>query len=527
MAKAPKKRKRNVESYAHTDKERTNNPPVGLVTPETDRDAGRKSYAHDPYIDPQLSWAGKAEHTSFETPTVSLHVHERIDPRTVVEAVRKRNGASSQGQGLQGSLFDAPEENPPIRQAIDFYRHRHNWTNRLVAGDSLLVMNSLLEKEGLGGQVQMVYVDPPYGIRYGSNFQPFVHRQDVTDGRDEDLTGEPETIRAFRDTWELGIHSYLTYLRDRLLLARELLHESGSCFVQIGKENVHRAGVVMDVGRRIKARLREAVGPRVTCSMGVASNRWLAKVASAMDKPDGLTVLDALPGRLLELDLEDLPGVGGRVRARLHRAGIDTVSALWAARPRALRAVWGSSGRPGRPGPGAQLQRHRGRGESEGDAVQGRGRAKTARGEAPRSSLGPFLGGGAEPWTAARRCPGRAAPSSSKVKPEGRRIPACRVASQGTVSRGRSGVRRWGTSRRMRGNGLYQGIWGWRGRNGRLARSGPQIHDIHGWGGRPRPGGTRRSQGASRREPTRWQDDDAPRIPGAGHEPSREPPAAA
>ena len=246
MAKAPKKRKRNIENYAHRDKERANNPPVGLVTPETDKDAGRKTYAHDPHIDPQLSWAGKAEHTAFEVPTVSLHVHERIDPRTVVEAVRKRNGASFQSQGFQGSLFDAPEENPPIRQAIDFYRHRHNWTNRLVAGDSLLVMNSLLEKEGLGGQVQMVYVDPPYGIRYGSNFQPFVNRQDVTDGRDEDLTSEPETIRAFRDTWELGIHSYLTYLRDRLLLARELLHESGSCFVQIGKENVHRAGVVMD-----------------------------------------------------------------------------------------------------------------------------------------------------------------------------------------------------------------------------------------------------------------------------------------
>ena len=132
---------------------------------------------------------------------------------------------------MQGSLFDAPEENPPIRQAIDFYRHRHNWTNRLVAGDSLLVMNSLLEKEGLGGQVQMVYVDPPCGIRYGSNFQPFVHRQDVTDGRDDDLTGEPETIRVFRDTWEFGIHSCLTYLRDRLLLARELLH---------GNDQAHR-----------------------------------------------------------------------------------------------------------------------------------------------------------------------------------------------------------------------------------------------------------------------------------------------
>ena len=233
--------KRNIENYAHTDKERANNPPVGLVTPDTDRDAGRKTYAHDPHVDPQLSWAGKAEHTSFETPTVSLHVHERIDPRTIVEAVRKRNGAAA-----QGSLFAAPEENPPLRQAIEFYRHRRNWTNRVVAGDSLLVMNSLLEKEGLGGHVQTVYIDPPYGIRYGSNFQPFVNKRDVTDGSDEDLTQEPETLRAFRDTWELGIHSYLTYLRDRLLLARELLHESGSCFVQIGDENVHRVGVVMD-----------------------------------------------------------------------------------------------------------------------------------------------------------------------------------------------------------------------------------------------------------------------------------------
>ena len=143
-------------------------------------------------------------------------------------------------------MFAVPEENPPIRQAIEFYKHRHNWTNRLIAGDSLLVMNSLLEKEGLGGQVQIVYIDPPYGIRYGSNFQPFVNRREVIDGKDEDLTGEPEQIRAFRDTWELGIHSYLTYLRDRLLLARELLHESGSVFVQIGDENVHRVGMVMD-----------------------------------------------------------------------------------------------------------------------------------------------------------------------------------------------------------------------------------------------------------------------------------------
>jgi len=147
---------------------------------------------------------------------------------------------------VQLSLFQTPGENPPIRQAIEFYRHKHGWSNRLIAGDSLLVMNSLLEKEELAGQVQMIYIDPPYGIKYGSNFQPFVNKRDVKDGKDEDLTAEPEQIRAFRDTWELGIHSYLTYLRDRLLLARELLHESGSVFVQISDENVHHVRELMD-----------------------------------------------------------------------------------------------------------------------------------------------------------------------------------------------------------------------------------------------------------------------------------------
>jgi len=235
--------KRPIESYEHKDKKRVNNPPVGLVTPETDPDAGaKKTYAYDPHLDPQLQWAGKAEHTSFEAPTVSLHVHERIDPCTIIEAVKKRNGDKQVEQLL---LFDV-ERQEPLRQAIDFYKHAHGWSNRLVAGDSLLVMNSLLEKEGMAGKVQMVYLDPPYGIKYGSNFQPFVNRRDVKDGKDEDLTAEPEQIRAFRDTWELGIHSYLTYLRDRLLLARELLTESGSIFVQISDENVHHVRELMD-----------------------------------------------------------------------------------------------------------------------------------------------------------------------------------------------------------------------------------------------------------------------------------------
>ncbi len=203
---------RHIESYEHEDKHRVNNPPVGLVTPETDPDLGaRQTYSFDPHLDPQLVWAGKAEHPSFQVPTVSLHVHERIDPRTIIEAVRK---PPDPGVPAQLSMFQSPKENPPLRQAIEFYKHAHGWSNRLIAGDSLLVMNSLLEKEGLAGKVQMVYIDPPYGIKYGSNFQPFVNNRDVKDGKDEDLTAEPEMIKAFRDTWELGIHSYLAYLRD-------------------------------------------------------------------------------------------------------------------------------------------------------------------------------------------------------------------------------------------------------------------------------------------------------------------------
>ncbi len=181
--------RRPIESYEHKEAERLNNPPVGLVTPATDPDAGqKKTYQYDPHLDPQLVWAGKAEHTSFEVPTVSLHVHERIEPRTIIEAVRKRNGS---GGAAQLSLFEEVRQEP-LREAIEFYRHKHGWSNRLIAGDSLLAMNSLLEKEGMAGKVQMIYIDPPYGIRYGSNFQPFVNKRDVKDGKDEDLTSKLE-----------------------------------------------------------------------------------------------------------------------------------------------------------------------------------------------------------------------------------------------------------------------------------------------------------------------------------------------
>ncbi|MBI1928785.1 site-specific DNA-methyltransferase [Candidatus Poribacteria bacterium] len=240
MARKKTNNQKPLEQYDHRDKERLNNPQVGLVKDSTDNEYGqnKKTYRYDPHLEPQLQWAGKAEHTRFEVPTVSLHVHERIDPKTIIETVQKEKD-----DGGQMSLF---EEKKPLREAIEFYKHNDNWSNRLIAGDSLLVMNSLLEKEGMAGKVQMIYFDPPYGIKYGSNFQPFVNKRDVKDGKDEDLTAEPEMIKAFRDTWELGIHSYLTYLRDRLLLARELLHESGSGFVQISDENVHRVRDLMD-----------------------------------------------------------------------------------------------------------------------------------------------------------------------------------------------------------------------------------------------------------------------------------------
>jgi adenine-specific DNA-methyltransferase len=232
-----------VKQYIHEEQKRLNNPPVGLVTAETDQLNGKKTYQFDPHLDPQLQWAGKTEGVSFDVDTVSLHVHERIDPFTIIEAVRKKE---LQEQQSLFHYFETEENNPSIREAIEFYKHSQGWSNRLIAGDSLLVMNSLLEKESMAGKVQMIYIDPPYGIKYGSNFQPFVNKRDVKDGKDEDLTQEPEMVKAFRDTWELGIHSYLSYMRDRLLLAKKLLHESGSVFVQINDNNLHYIKIIMD-----------------------------------------------------------------------------------------------------------------------------------------------------------------------------------------------------------------------------------------------------------------------------------------
>ncbi|MCL4328886.1 MAG: site-specific DNA-methyltransferase, partial [Candidatus Thermoplasmatota archaeon] len=232
-----------LTQYTFEEEKRLNIPQTGLVSAETDPINGRKTYMFDPHLDPELQWSGKTEGTSFEVDTVSLHVHERIDPLTIIEAVRNKE---PEAQRSLFYYFENPENNLPIREAIEFYKHSEGWSNRLIAGDSLIVMNSLLEKEGMAGKVQMIYIDPPYGIKYGSNFQPFINKRDVKDGKDEDLTQEPEMIKAFRDTWELGIHSYLTYLRNRLLLAKDLLTESGSVFVQISDENVHHVKEIME-----------------------------------------------------------------------------------------------------------------------------------------------------------------------------------------------------------------------------------------------------------------------------------------
>lgn len=189
---------------------------------------------------PFLDWAGKAERLSFDVPTLPLFVHERLSTKAILETLK----GHERDRQLELQLFADPQL--PLHQQLAAYEHKGDWTNRLILGDSLVVMNSLLEYEGLGGQVQMIYIDPPYGVRFGSNFQPFVRRRDVKNNDDADMTREPEMVKAYRDTWELGLHSYLTYLRDRLLVARELLTPSGSVFVQISDENVHHVRELMD-----------------------------------------------------------------------------------------------------------------------------------------------------------------------------------------------------------------------------------------------------------------------------------------
>ncbi|QJB27551.1 site-specific DNA-methyltransferase [Limnospira fusiformis] len=193
--------------------------------------------------EPFLNWSGKAERSSLEVPTLPLFVHERLSTRAIIETLKSHQKGDNQLNLFD--LFNDPQWSI-TDQILRAYEYQGNWVNRMILGDSLITMNSLVQYEGMAGKVQMIYMDPPYGVKFGSNFQPFVKKRDVKHNEDEHFTREPEMVKAYRDTWELGLHSYLSYLRDRLLLARELLTESGSVFVQISDENVHHVREIMD-----------------------------------------------------------------------------------------------------------------------------------------------------------------------------------------------------------------------------------------------------------------------------------------
>jgi len=236
----------SVESIRHKDK-RANIPTEELRDFVADEELVPKTmrYPRDPSLDPQLVWKGKDEQdsTDLTVPVVPIYIQEKIHPQAIIDALPRIEQSGDNQLNLFADFNGGPHD---FAQKIDFYHHEQNWTNRMILGDSLLVMTSLAEKEGLKGKVQTIYLDPPYGIKFGSNWQVSTRKRDVKDGKAEDATRQPEQVRAFRDTWKLGIHSYLAYLRDRLVVARDLLTETGSVFVQIGDENVHLVRCVMD-----------------------------------------------------------------------------------------------------------------------------------------------------------------------------------------------------------------------------------------------------------------------------------------
>src|SRR5271165_7201029 len=204
-------------------------------------------YPRDPSLDPQLVWKGKDEQDRepLEVDVVPIYIQEVIEPRVIIDAIQSRKTTKPDNSGFLPGFYDDFEEMEFDRK-IEFYQHDQKWANRMILGNSLHVMTSLAEKEGLKGKVQMIYIDPPYGIKFGSNWQVSTRKRDVKDGKPEDTTRQPEQVRAFRDTWKLGIHSYLAVLRDWLLVASDLLTETGGLFLQIGDQNMHLVRSLMD-----------------------------------------------------------------------------------------------------------------------------------------------------------------------------------------------------------------------------------------------------------------------------------------
>jgi adenine-specific DNA-methyltransferase len=243
--------KKSVETIIHDDAKRKNIPTAEFqsVLQKEQQTPKQVKYPRNTDLDPQLVWRGKDEQdwSDLVVPAPPIYIQEKVHPKALVDdLLRQTANAAAKGKPAQLDLFSDFNGIPDGADKTDFYQHDSNWSNRMILGDSLQVMASLAEREGLRGKVQCIYFDPPYGIKFNSNFQWSTTSRDVKDGNAAHITREPEQVKAFRDTWRDGIHSYLTYLRDRLTVARDLLTESGSIFVQIGDENVHRVRAVMD-----------------------------------------------------------------------------------------------------------------------------------------------------------------------------------------------------------------------------------------------------------------------------------------
>ena len=237
------KSRKSIETLRHTTASRTNIPTAELesIMATEDKSPIQLSYARrNRDLDPQLVWRGKDEQDAADLVVQAppLYIQEKIHPKVLIDDLLRQS--RSREEEVAPSLFGDFNGLADKSKSTEFYSHQQNWTNRMILGDSLQVLASLAEREGLRGQVQCIYIDPPYGIKFNSNFQWSTTSRDVKDGKADHITREPEQVKAFRDTWRDGIHSYLTYLRDRLTVARDLLTESGSIFVQIGDENVHR-----------------------------------------------------------------------------------------------------------------------------------------------------------------------------------------------------------------------------------------------------------------------------------------------
>ena len=257
MAKKKPVADKTVETIVHEDDKRRNIPTAEYqaVMKQDDQSPVRVAYERrNRDLDPQLVWRGKDEQdwSDLVVHAPPLYIQEKVHPKVLIDDLLKQSAAEkdetdkSAGKKHQLDLFGDFNGIPKGADKTDFYQHDQNWSNRMILGDSLQVMASLAEREGLRGKVQCIYFDPPYGIKFNSNFQWSTTSRDVKDGNVGHITREPEQVKAFRDTWRDGIHSYLTYLRDRLTVARDLLTESGSIFVQIGDENVHRVRAVID-----------------------------------------------------------------------------------------------------------------------------------------------------------------------------------------------------------------------------------------------------------------------------------------